>query len=144
MKKATDNPSFGNFLKHCGKKHPQIKMPVYNISRQFSTFSFCRRMAPAFRKMLRNTSGMVYGNCAPETTVYCIPSLIITPLFFAISSARNRKRHLAAKLKKPRYRRSLKSCRYCKRNDRNTQCTWNQPEGTSCHLWNSSVFRCKN
>ena len=40
-------------------------------------------MAPAFRKMLRSTSAMVYGNCAQETTVYSISTLEMTPLFFS-------------------------------------------------------------
>lgn len=101
MKKATVNPKFGSSLNRCGRKHPQIKTPAYNISRQSSTFSFYRTMVPAFRKMSPNISAMAYGNCVPETTVYSISILIMTPLFFSINSAKNGRKHHAAKLTRP-------------------------------------------
>lgn len=51
MKKAFENPKFGNSLKTCESKHQRIKMPAYNINRQFSTSSFCRTMVPACREI---------------------------------------------------------------------------------------------
>lgn len=51
MKKAFENPKFGNSLKTCESKHQRIKMPAYNISKHFSTSSFCRTMVPACREI---------------------------------------------------------------------------------------------